>query len=415
MGDAMKFSGLMVAAAVVLLSAGGARAACTADAIAQTCVGASGNPGQAGDDLEMDVPSGTAFVAKSTGGAGNITDNSAGGKGGDIDLTIKNGTSVSGYVNVDSSGGEAFGDAGKGGTVELTMEAGSSVNSVTVSSAGGTGSGNGRAGDGGAITASIAGTVVTDALIGSFGGNIWEDASDAGDSGKVVVTVTSTGKMNDLYVEAAGGETFQGAPIGDAGAIEVTIAGQVNNASISSTGASDATVSVVLQDGAVVTGEIKVAGNNLSTLTFDMRMTNRTEYNAALAVLLDPTKPAGGEIIVNGQSYAWSGFDQLVNMLDYVNTTQPTAPVQVTVTRGINKAPPPAAAFKCDKAAVYPVVQADGSIALYANAGGAKGKSLIGLVKDGKFRSSGLDFSVVVVGDTYTVKNAGGSVVSTCK
>jgi hypothetical protein len=102
---------------------------------------------------------------------------------------------------------------------------------------------------------------------------------------------------------------------GSGGAIEITINAVVTGDVIAQS--ENGTVDVKLNDGAAVDGIITANSDADSTLTFDMVTKQRDEYKAALAALV-PANASGGTLTINGETFTWTDFDDLVNQVTLV-------------------------------------------------------------------------------------------------
>ena len=74
---------------------------------------------------------------------------------------------------------------------------------------------------------------------------------------------------------------------------------------------SNANVSVTLGTGAAVGGVISAEEASTSTLTFEMKGTQE-DVDALNAVL---SQPGGGSVMIGGEKFTWSNFDELVNKI----------------------------------------------------------------------------------------------------
>jgi hypothetical protein len=403
--------------------------------------------GAAGDPINSEENSSATTSPGGAGSEGNYYSDEGthpqgydGGNGGAIDITINGGGSGSSSppsgVTYSSTGGDggtgaAFdeecegscpaadgGNGGNGGSVDVTLDGGTVYGNLTATSQGGAA---GAGGEGG---------------ITSDGGD-----GDAGNGGDVTITVEANSEViGAVIAKSLGGE---GDPEGHGGKIEVTISGDV--AGDGETGVwakSDGGEIHVLIDGAKVTGTISAdSSNGTKELSFQFKVSDRDEFNAAKAVLLDENA-AHGTVTINGHPYEWFGFSTLANLLTYVgpedevkvvvespadasvNETpaaadEPPAPQQPTqVVMVFGNIPlvvgQPERARCTGSSEVRTVRQDDGSIVVIYHRRGED--TLIGQLKDGTFNRSqeGQDWDVKVgsEGKSVDVTNGGNSVSS---
>ncbi len=81
-------------------------------------------------------------------------------------------------------------------------------------------------------------------------------------------------------------------------------------------------IQVTLNDGAQVGGVIDANTSSNSTLSFKFSTTSAADYAAALATLV-PANASGGTLTINGQSYTWTNFDNLVNLIELIVAQNP--------------------------------------------------------------------------------------------
>ncbi|RYE07640.1 MAG: hypothetical protein EOP22_17025 [Hyphomicrobiales bacterium] len=139
--------------------------------------------------------------------------------------------------------------------------------------------------------------------------------------------------------------------------------------------AGTGTVRVTLNTGASVGGVIAANEAANSALRFAMTVNSRAEYKAAKAYLGDNANALSGSLTINGQTFTWSGFDQLVQTLVLAGVRSSTssdtgAPLYLACT------PRVVTAF-----------YADGAIALVARRTGERGAFRIGQIMNGAFDS----------------------------
>ncbi|RYE08404.1 MAG: hypothetical protein EOP22_13595 [Hyphomicrobiales bacterium] len=82
-----------------------------------------------------------------------------------------------------------------------------------------------------------------------------------------------------------------------------------------SANAGTGSVRVTLHTGASVGGTISANEAANSALRFAMTVNSHADYKAAKAYLGDAANALSGSITINGQTYSWTGFDQLVQAL----------------------------------------------------------------------------------------------------
>jgi hypothetical protein len=350
--------------------------------------------GQVGDNVD----------ASSYGGAGgnsNSGNGSLGGSGGDVSLSVSG--LIEGHAFALSSGGQGQGSTGttggNSGNVELTIAASSRVN-------------------GEARGESLAG-----------------DAEAGGNAGTVVVTIAGV-VTNGVVAQSAGGEG-SGAG-GDGNDVTVTISGTViGDVAASNSGTTVGEIKVIL-DGGIVTGTITASGGT-SSLKFAFDVSDKSEFNAAAAVLTNPNKAAQGTVTINGALYQWSGFGSLVNALRYVG---PADAVVITVTETSTSGsstfdpapvktpgkpklvaeaslePVKPEAATCDSPTVRAIRQSDGTVLVVSR---SEGKNLVvGTLTMGSFKRTAnapnWDVSFVNDGGTQVaqITDGSGHALSSC-
>lgn len=308
--------------------------------------GGSGNDGQGGDDrsISIDAPVSGDVVVESNGGAGGAGGTGGyGGTGGDSDdVTLPGGNGGNGGVGGDG------GNGGKGGSVEVTINQ-AVTGSVTISAQGGAGGAAGSGGNGGAGGAGYADESAEFGTAGGFGGtgHFGGNGGSGGDctlstcvggaggvGGNGVVTAGTGGAGGAAGSEGTNGfhgadglilqdDTFSGVEgvSGAAGSISVV----VNAALGGNLTLSAADIAVVVNEGGEVGGSIAASGASQSVLTFRLDVSNPSDYATASALLAGNT--ASGTITVDGRTYEWSGFTQLIDQLQLLEATVVTISV----------------------------------------------------------------------------------------
>lgn len=171
--------------------------------------------------------------------------------------------------------------------------------------------------------------ISTDGTVnGDITGDVFATASDniaQGFGGSDTITVRGevNGDVSGDIMAVAGvtvADAFGGA---DRIVIEGVINGQVYGDLIASAGGSafSGDDTVILGDGAqvsgIIYGDLMVAlstSPGFDQLVFSMTIEDEEDYEE-LAALIAGANPAGGTLVINGRSYTWLNFEELVNAL----------------------------------------------------------------------------------------------------
>jgi len=286
------------------------------DQYMQTRGGTGGAGGDGGDvlgsvqiDVNLALGSNQAFVYTSSAGWGGAgSGSSPGGDGGDSEPSIvANITGYAGSVTISSNGGDGGGsdtgprgNGGNSGPVSVTADG--NFGSITVVTNGGSLHGQ------------------------SASGGLGGDAGDA--------TLDFSGAAGSIYVQSAGGYGM-GAP-GQGGSVKITVAGEVAKGVLAhNAGGLPGTVLVVLDDGAKVGGVITNYNNTHGELNFAMHVSSQAELDAATASIAAVGGNTSGTVLVAGNSFAFSGFSTLRNLVSVLQAQNPgNGPIVVTVSGG---------------------------------------------------------------------------------
>lgn len=183
----------------------------------------------------------------------------------------------------------------------------------------GDGAGNGQGGDdliinNGVVQQTINGDSALDSGAdtitnnGLVGGNILGDSANNGSAD----IITNTGTVNGgIYGDNADTNPLGGDDtIINSGTVNGIIDGESGNDTITLlNGANGGTDNILVVDGGV--------GTDVLVLQFDM--TDGNAYNQ-IAAEIAAQSPNGGSISINGQTYFWQNFEELVNLIRYIQT-----------------------------------------------------------------------------------------------
>lgn len=137
------------------------------------------------------------------------------------------------------------------------------------------------------------------------GGGTAHSGGDDGDPGVIDNSITGYGPNGQLGAD------------GEDGDITLVVNAQINgNVSLQ---AHSGNIDMTLNDGAGISGTIAAISGSVKTLTFNFSTHSSTDYAAALATLV-PANASAGTLTVNGQTFAWSGFTDLVNQITLIVT-----------------------------------------------------------------------------------------------
>ncbi len=245
-----------------------------------------------------------------------------------------------GNDNITCTGTDTNGVNGGNGNDTITVEAGASVSHNNDAIAGG--DGNDYLVNNGTITAT--GVGFADGLQGNSGndtlinnGTIIAGGNGMECEGNTTCVFVNTGAIEAIeqgiyagfgvdYITNTGNITSQNnvAIEGDSGNDIIANSGDVNgNGTDISAGSGNDTV--MLQDGAQSSADNRLVvngGTGTDQLVFNFSFHNPDELNA-MAQQIAARSPAGGSITFRGQVYAWTNFEQLVNLLQLI-ITQPS-------------------------------------------------------------------------------------------
>ncbi len=350
-------SGIGVLLAWIVLC-GVANAACTnTDGVNTYCEGGAGAAGtsQDGDDVVAlspiagTVSSDTQYHMRpgmgGTGGTGDAGDggDTTGNVVIDVDLAIPGG--VFSYSSRGGVGGTSTG-AGKGGdggdsqpsiVANLTGQAGS----VLVGSSGGDGGGSntglrGNGADSGPVTVTADGNFGTITVVTNGGALQGQNATGgtAGEAGDA--TLDFSGTAGSLYVQSAGGFGLGNGQAGQGGDVRIAVRGEVANDVLAhNAGGLPGSVLVILDDGAKVGGTIRNYNNTHGQLEFAMHVATQAELDAATASIAAVGGNTNGTVVVAGNSFAFSGFSSLRNLISVLQAQNPGGgPIVVEVAGG---------------------------------------------------------------------------------
>ena len=258
---------------------------------------------QNGDGVGNDV-----ITNNSGATAGNIYGDTIGGTTATGNDTINNHGYVSGSIYGDDAAGNGTGSDTiyNTGTVNAAIYAGNGNNTVTNS--------------------------------GVVGGDV--------NTGAGSDTITNTGDIQDDMFTGAGGDTIDNSGMVDniyaeGGNDTITNTGHINNDinagdgadSITHSGSVDGNIvagtgndGVTLQNNAVVDGTID-GGANYDILTFEFSSTDSNALDK-LAADIAAQNPSGGTVTYNGNTYTWTNFEELKQLLTHLGIAGNSVPFQ---------------------------------------------------------------------------------------
>jgi len=376
----------------------------------------SGVAGAYADDGASVTPPSTITEDSSTGNTETIAGQNGTGSG--------NGGTVNGPVtiNVDGTAGQNYQttivggnggpDNGNGGnTPDTTVTVDGDSHTVFVENQGGNAGGTGTGGDGGDIHATVGGNNDSVTLI-SNGGN----GATPGAGGNI--DATFDGKTDFVFVSTDGGKAGIHDPVtGPSGDINLTIKGEVGNVNTVSTGSNPGQVTVTLENGAVVNGTLHNASGD-GKLVFAFQFENQAQKDAASAALAS----AQGSVVINGNTYAWDGFDQLQDMLSVAEQNNPGGEPPVVIIDGNTHSNDNTVVASNGPVCSGPVVKAvakHGDVILSTRNPGEM-RFVLGFINASGYTSNGdakgwtVDLGVKKGHEIALVKNPAGKLVSTC-
>lgn len=380
--------------------------------------GQTGGTGPAGGDgsavsIAVSAPVDSVSITTDGGDGGTGGKGGRGGLGGDGATTV--GPSAEGVHVFGGKGGKG-GNGGVGGTGGAGGNAGSITLSVDqdvsggviLSATGGTGGQGGAGGAGGkGGSGGSASAYYADATSGTGGDG--GDGADAGSPGPEGFFAAANGGSAFLGNTGIAGQSLPEQYRGDVGedgaggtitvALNAAVGGDVT------ADAGDGRISVTLNNGASVGGTISANEAASSVLRFAMTVRSKAEYNRAKAQL-GAASAMSGTITINGRSYSWSGFDQLIDALTLAG-----------LRKKLNSAAPDY--LSCSPRLVTAFVK-DGVIEIVARRTAEAGAFRIGRIAGGGFvsqNSIGWTARLIEVarGLGFEVLDRSGEVVSTCR
>ena len=177
------------------------------------------------------------------------------------------------------------------------------------------------------------------------------------------------------------------------------------------------TVNVTLNDGAKVGGTIaSLQGTATSTLTFAMTVSSQADKNALSTAL--SSQGSTGSVVVNGNTYSWSGFGNLQNLLKVVAQQASGATVTINVNRTASENTPDDYAqptMGCDNPH-FRLSDRTGTLSLLAKLPGARLFAMLGQFAGTKFvpAVSGWTIKWDVPGHQFDVFDPGKTKETTC-
>jgi hypothetical protein len=342
--------------------------------------GGNGGYGGNGNDLGEAAYSRRGGTGGDGGNGGQGGQGGNGGAGGLIDLTVMG--NVTGNIALSAQGGEA-GNGGIGGYGGRGGHGGHVRNDNRCGPAYG--------GDGGAGGNGHAG------VWGGNGGAVYPT------NGCDVAVSGQDGQPGQSLGDDLNGS--DGDHAGAGGSITVVLNASVGGNLTANAGTG--TVKVTLNTRASVGGTIATNEAADSALRFAMTVNSRSDYMAAKAYLGNEANALSGSISINGQTFTWTGFDQLVDALVL-------AGVRPSV--GGKRGSP--AYLQCSPRAVT-AFHKDGGIQLIATRTGERGAFRIGMVIGKAFISQNrVGWKAVLVdgakGIRFDVIDGNGVKVATC-
>ncbi|RYE08407.1 MAG: hypothetical protein EOP22_13610 [Hyphomicrobiales bacterium] len=348
--------------------------------------GRGGNGGKGGNaqhsgsqPLEYGLPAVGADGGKGgNGGFGGL--GGAGGAGGTIDLLVTD--DVTGDITLSARGGE-----------------------------GGVGGAGGQGGDGGQGGHAWTLMAVVRGGDGADGGD-GATAGAGGFFGTAVISREGSGPYPSGQNGAVGQpgqalpEQYNGADGVDGAGGSITLMLNAGVGGDVSANAGTGSVRVTLHTGAAVGGTISANEAAQSALRFAMTVNTQAEYRAARAALRD-ADALSGSITINGQTYSWTGFDQLVQALVFAGVRS-----SGDSDRGLPTY------LSCSPRAVTAFYK-DAGIQLIASRTADRGAFRIGTVVDQGFTSQNdagwtVRFDDAGKGIRFDVLDRSGSVAATC-
>jgi len=260
--------------------------------------------------VEGDISSGQGHDRVTNSATGTVEGNIIGGEGQDI---IVNDGTVDGNVTGDWSNDTITNNGHVGGNIDGGQLIDTIVNNGTVDGVilGGpdtlqdnlvnNGTAGGMNGGGGGDTIVNNGTL-DNAILGGDGDD----------------TITNNGQMGS-YIQAGNGDDT------------ITSTGQSGHIL-----GADGDDTVTLGDGAEVNGIIS-GGNGTDVLEFTFTVYSN-EY-PAIAAYIAGSNPAGGSLSLNGNTYTWLDFEQLVDLLNVLEYVEPSTDSGTTIVVQVHVAP----------------------------------------------------------------------------
>jgi hypothetical protein len=367
--------------------------------------GGRGGDGQDGGSAVMITQWGMNGGNGGKGGKGGT-----GGNGGSIDLAID--AAVGGDIVVSAAGGQG-GDGGRGGNGGNggNGHAAYTFNGGYYDGAGGGSGGNGHVGgmggDGGACAFApcVSGP-------GGLGGDGVAQAGSGGTSGGTVSGATEGVAYGPGSILAV--DTFTGAKgaDGNAGSVAATV-----NAAVG--GKVDLTarqVALLVNQGGEIGGPISAIGAETASLTFHLDVSNPDDYATASNLLGDQANAASGTITVDGRTYTWSGFTELINQLTLLEVTEVTIHLSSSGPSTLD-AP---LYLRCKPRAVTAFVKDDVITITAKRLDDVAGSFGVGTLASGRFKSSNpLGWTAKMSAEkkhvTVLVLDGAGDTVATCR
>jgi len=352
--------------------------------------------------VTLDDPDGEQLIVN--GGLGG----SNGGNGGSItsanpinpiEINVQGGSANSNY-SVSLSGGTGNENGGDGGIIsDVEMVAEGEGKSLLLVTAGGSAtSEDGVAADGANAHVVVNGNFENVGITSQGGAG--EGGADGADGGDLLVEVN--GKTKSIIISSIGGRDDDGLG-GEGGEMMLTLRNETgdvitqNDCETCGNGTSGH-VTVVLENGAKVTGTITNQSGENATLKFALQAASKAEFDSVSAALL--RAGANGYIEVNGNKYEWFGFTSFDNAMTYAIENNPDQPIKVVVNDGGSSSNPGEAfpsgnfnhaandSFKCTTSKLTAAQQADGSILLSVQA------NAIGTIENLKYQAVNDDYAV---------------------
>lgn len=292
---------------------------CSSNGSGRTDCTSSGPGGNTTEDHTFVVTDTSQDTEYSVTGSDATGSNNGGDVLGATSLVVESDDPAESF-RVHATGGEAEGGiGGSTGTVQFETSANTVAGGLSASTNGGAGFEGGDAGD---IVADLNGTA-GEVKVTSRGGG----GTVGGDGGDLTVAVKGDFEIVYISTKGAGDD-------GRSGDIDVVLTGTIGSMMAESgddfDNRSGGTVRVVLADGAAVAGTLFANNESASSVVFQLSVADRSEFQRATRAIANASA-VGGTLTIGAQSYAWQGFDQLVDMLNYVGRRENHASVEVTV------------------------------------------------------------------------------------